>query len=143
MSLAVENMHAQPAGKLILTSVLKAGGDADTRMSDNNPVIMVLVNQRDCDGIRLLKSLGANLDILDRARDPIITKAAIGMDWDVVWCLMELGARFDYERGGARLPLSKALANKAPSRSSPIFTYKEKVWRRLKETGAVLAPLPN
>ena len=104
---------------------------------------MKFINLHDCEGVRLMKLLGADLDVHDRGGDPVITKAAVGMDWEVVWCLIELGARFDYENGGARQPLSRSLANKAPSRSSPLFTYKEKVWQRLRDAGIAVRPLPN
>ncbi len=141
VSLAVENYKAQPAGDAIMQALFKAGADPNTIRPNGDPVIMKFVRAHDCDALRLMKSFGANLDIRDRTDDPIITKAAVAMNWDVVWCLMELGARFDYENGGASDPLSLSLANKAPSRSSPIFQYKEKVWQRLHDKGIALKPL--
>jgi hypothetical protein len=143
VSLAVENYRIQPNGQQIMKAVFQAGGKPDTRRPNGDPVLMKFINLHDCDGVRLMKSLGADLDAHDRGGDPVITKAAVGMDWDVVWCLIELGARFDYENGGARQPLSRSLANKAPSRSSPLFAYKEKVWQRLRDAGIAVPPLPN
>lgn len=143
VSLAVENYRIEPVGRQIMMAVFQAGGRPDTRRPNGDPVLMKFVNLHDCDGVRLMKSLGADLGARDRGGDPVITKAATGMDWDVVWCLVELGARFDYENGGARQPLSRSLANKAPSRSSPLFAYKEKVWQRLREAGIALPPLSN
>jgi hypothetical protein len=143
VSLAVENYRAGPAGPAIMKAVLEAGGDPNTIRPNGDPVIMKFVRARDCDALRLMKRAGANLDAVDRGRDPIITKAAVAMDWDVVWCLIELGARYDYEHGGARLPLSESLANKAPSPSSPIYAYKKKVWQLLKDHGVALSPLPQ
>ncbi len=143
VGLAVGNVHAQPAGRRILESVVRAGGHPDTRQPDRDPVIMRFVVDHDCDGLRLMKSLGANLDILDRARDPLITKAAVGNDWDVVWCLIELGARYDYEDGSSRLPLSESLARRTPARDSPLYPYKVKVWQLMKDRGLpVRALLP-
>jgi hypothetical protein len=141
VSLAVRNYRVKPAGPDILMALLRAGGDPNTRMRSREPILMHFVNQHDCDAIRMLKSFGADLDILDRARDPVITKAAAGMDWDVVWCLIELGARSNYENGAARLPLS-GFANKAPSPSSPLYPYKVKVWEHLRSQGVPLAPIP-
>lgn len=141
VSLAVENYRAKPDGQPILMALFQAGGLPDTRRPNGDPILMKFVNLHDCDGVRMMKSVGANLDVRDRGDDPVITKAALGMDWDVVWCLMELGARFDYEDGSARSPLSRSLANKAPSRSSPLFAYKEKVWRRLRDAGISVPPL--
>lgn len=143
VSLAVENYRVEPNGRAIMLAIIKGGGRPDTRRPNGDPVLMKFVNLHDCEGVRLIKSLGADLDIRDRAGDPVITKAAVGLDWDVVWCLIELGARFDYENGGARQPLGRSLANKAPSRSSPMFAYKEKVWQLLKDKGYALAPLPQ
>jgi ankyrin repeat protein len=143
VSLAVENYRIQPNGQQIMKAVFQAGGRPDTRRPNGDPVLMKFINLHDCDGVRLMKSLGADLDAHDRGGDPVITKAAVGMDWDMVWCLIELGARFDYEGGGARQPLSRSLANKAPSRSSPLFAYKERVWQRLRDAGIAVPPLPN
>lgn len=143
VSLAVENYRIQPVGQQIMMAVFQAGGRPDTRRPNGDPVLMKFVNLHDCDGVRLMKSLGADLDARDRGGDPVITVAALGMDWDVVWCLIELGARFDYENGGARDPLSLSLRNKAPSRGSPLFAYKEKVWQRLRDAGIAVLPLPN
>lgn len=141
VSLAVENYRAKPNGQPILMALFLAGGLPDTRRPNGDPVLMKFVNLHDCDGVRMMKSVGANLDVRDRGGDPVITKAALGTDWDVVWCLMELGARFDYEDGSARSPLSRSLANKAPSRGSPLFAYKDKVWRRLRDAGISVPPL--
>ena len=135
VSLAVENYRSQPYGQQIMMAVFQAGGHPDTRRPNGDPMLMKFVNLHDIEGVRMMKSVGADLDARDRANDPVITKAALGMDWDVVWCLIELGARFDYEDGSARAPLSRSLANNAPSRSSPLFVYKEKVWRHLHDAG--------
>lgn len=143
VSLAVENYRVQPVGQQIMMAVFQAGGRPDTRRPNGDPVLMKFVNLHDCDGVRLMKSLGADLDARDRGGDPVITKAAVGMDWDVVWCLIELGARFDYEHGGARQPLSRSLANKAPSPGSPLFAYKQKVWQRLRDAGMAVPALPD
>lgn len=143
VSLAVENYRIQPTGQQIMMAVFKAGGRPDTRRPNGDPVLMKFINLHDCEGVRLMKSLGADLDARDRGGDPVVTKAAVGMDWEVVWCLIELGARFDYENGGARQPLSRSLANKAPSRSSPLFAYKERVWQRMRDAGIAVHPLPN
>lgn len=143
VSLAVEHYRAKPYGQQIMMALFQAGGRPDTRRPNGDPILMKFVNLHDCDGVRMMKSVGADLDARDRSGDPPITKAALGMDWDVVWCLIELGARFNYENGGARDPLSLSLTNKAPSRSSPLFQYKEKVWQRLRDAGVALPPLRN
>jgi len=137
VSLAVENYRRAPE---IMFALIRAGGNPNTRRPDDDPVIMRFVNDRNCDFIRHMKALGANLDNTNRTDDPIITDAAIGADWDVVWCLIELGAKYDYE-GKSRRPLSKAFFDNFPSPDSPIFPYKKKVWQFLKEHGIAVPPL--
>jgi hypothetical protein len=137
VSLAVENYRQAPG---IMFAVIRAGGDPNTRWSDGDPVIMRFVNDRNCEFIRNMKALGANLDITTGTGDPIITAAAIGTDWDVVWCLIELGAKYDYE-DKVRDPLSKSFFDNFPSPDSPIFPYKKKVWQFLKEHGIAVPPL--
>ncbi|MDD5295819.1 MAG: hypothetical protein PHU46_02800 [Rhodocyclaceae bacterium] len=137
VSLAVENYRNAPE---IMFAVIRGGGNPDTRRPDDDPVIMRFVNDRNCEFIRHMKALGANLDITSRMGDPIISDAAIGADWDVVWCLIELGARYDYE-GKVRDPLSKSFFDDFPAPDSPIFPYKKKVWQFLKEHGIAVPPL--
>ncbi len=137
VSLSVENYRHAPE---IMFTVIRAGGNPDTRGPDNDPVIMRFVDDCNCEFIRHMKALGANLDIKSRTGDPIITDAAIGADWDVVWCLLELGVQYDYE-GKSRRPLSKAFFDEFPSPDSPIFPYKKKVWQFLKEHGIAVPPL--
>ena len=136
VSLAVENYGRAPE---IMVAVIEGGGDPNTLRPDEDPVIMRFVNDCNCELIRRMKTLGANLDIEDRSGDPIITTAGLGCDWDVVWCLIELGAKYDYELT-SRQPLSKSLAHKFPSHDSPIYPYKKKVWQFLKEHGVAVRP---
>ena len=88
-----------------------------------------------------MKSLGANLDVLDRGGDPFITNVAMSADWDMVWALIELGAAYDYEHGDCRQPLSKSLGLRYPSPDSPLYPYKLKVWQFLKDKGLSVKPL--
>lgn len=137
VSLAVENYRDAPE---IMFAVFKGGGDPNTRRPDNDPVIKRFMNDRNCEFIRHMRALGADLDITTRADDPIITSASTARDWDVVWCLIELGAKYDYEKTSRR-PLSRSLAAKTPSPDSPIYPYKKNVWQFLKDHGVVVQPL--
>ena len=137
VSLAVENYRSAPD---IMFAVIRGGGNPDTRRPDDDPVIMRFVNDRNCEFIRHMKALGANLDITSRAGDPIITSAGTRRDWDIVWCLIELGAKYDYEQTSRR-PLSRPLAADFPAPDSPIFPYKKKVWQFLKDHGIAVPPL--
>ena len=137
VSLAVENYRRAPE---IMEMIFRGGGDPNTRRPDNDPVIMRFVNDRNCDGIRRMKALGADLDITTRGGDPLITDASVGQDWDVVWCMIELGAKFDYEQTSRR-PIGRSLKRAFPSPDSPIYPYKVKVWEFLKAHGIAVPPL--
>lgn len=137
VSLAVENYREAPD---IMFAIFKGGGNPDTRRPDNDPVIMRFLNDRNCEFIRHMKTLGADMDITTRGDDPLITDASTARDWDVVWCLIELGAKYDHEKTSRR-PLSRSLAAKTPSPGSPIFPYKKKVWQFLKDRGIAVQPL--
>ncbi len=137
VSLAVENYRRAPE---ILFMLLSTGGDPNIRQPDDDPVIMRFIDDRNCEYIRKMKEFGADLDILTRGEDPIITDAAVARDWDIVWCLIELGAKYDYEQT-SRIPISESLVGTFPSPDSPIYPYKVKVWEFLKAHGIAVPPL--
>ena len=141
VSLAVKSVRAAPHGRDILLAVFHAGGDPDTRQPDGDPVLMRFILDHDPAGLRLMKSLGADLDILDRAGDPLVTGVAMAQDWDMVWALIELGAKVDYEHGRSRQPLSLAFKGRYPARDSPLYPAKLKVWRFLTDKGIALPPM--
>lgn len=141
VSLAATSYRATPQGRDILIAVVRAGGDPDTRQPDGDPVLMQFVLAHDAAGLKLMKSLGANLDVVDRGGDPFITNVALSQDWDMVWALIELGAAYDYESGHCRQPLSKALSLRYPAPDSPLYPYKRKVWQFLKDKGLPVKPL--
>jgi hypothetical protein len=138
--LAVESHAVEPSGKDILAMIMKAGGDPNTLRPDGDPVIIRFTYDHDLDDLRWFKSLGANLDIIGRAEEPIIADVAYGQNWDSVWIMIELGARYDYEK--TVHPLSKAL--NSPYASSPdsiLYPYKLKVWQLFKDRGFAVRPL--
>ncbi|MEA3642485.1 MAG: ankyrin repeat domain-containing protein [Lamprobacter sp.] len=137
VSLAVDNYRAAPE---IMEQIFEAGGNPNTLRPNNNPVIMRFVHDRNCERLRYMKSIGADLDVRTRADDPIITDAAVAQDWDIVWCLIELNARYDYETT-ARSPISRSLSRGFPAPDSPIYPYKVKVWEFLKSHGIAVPPL--
>jgi hypothetical protein len=102
---------------------------------------MRFILDHDAEGLKLMKSLGADLNTPDRAGRPLITNVAMSQDWDMVWALIELGAEVDYENGKSTQPLSKALSLKYPAPDSPLHPYKVKVWQFLKERGLPVQPL--
>jgi hypothetical protein len=138
--LAVENHAAKPNGHAILEMVMQGGGDPDTRRPDRDPVLMRFIYDHDLDDLRWFKSLGANVDIPARTSRPLIADAAFGQNWDSVWCLIELGAQYDYEH--TLYPLSEALDSTfGSSPDSPLFAAKFKVWQLLKDKGLPVKPL--
>jgi uncharacterized protein len=136
--LAVENHAAGPSGHAILEMIMKAGGDPNTRRADGDPVIMRFVYDHDLADLRWFRTLGADVDIAARSGRPLIADAAFGQNWDSVWCLIELGARYDYEH--TLYPLSEAL--NSPYGSAPdslLYPYKLRVWQRLKDDGIAVS----
>ncbi|MBW8759595.1 MAG: hypothetical protein JF586_18505 [Burkholderiales bacterium] len=142
VTLAAKSYQAVPHGREILAAVIRGGGDPNSRQPDGDPILMQFVLAHDTAGLRMMKSLGANLDIRDRGGDPFITNVAMSSDWDMVWALIELGAAYDYEEGDCTQPLSKALKLRYPSSDSPLYPYKLKVWQFLKDKGVAVRPLP-
>jgi hypothetical protein len=141
VSLAVKSYLAKPFGRDIMLALFKAGGDPNTRQPDGDPVLMRFIYDRDAAGLKLMKQLGANLDIPDRTGDPLVTSLAMSQDWDMAWALIELGAAYDYENGRCRRPLSLALKGRYPAPDSPLYPYKLKVWHLLKDKGLAVPPL--
>ncbi len=141
VSLATENYAAKPNGHAIMLAVMQGGGDPNTLRPDRDPVIRRFINDHDLDDVRLFKQFGANLDIIGRGNEPLITSVAMAQDWDGVWCLIELGARYDYEHGKSTQPLSDALSLRFPAPDSPMYPYKVKVWQLMSDKGLPVKPL--
>ena len=141
VSLAVKSCRANPHGQEIMLAVFRAGGDPDARQPDGDPVLMRFILDHDAAGLAMMKALGANLDILDRGGDPLVTNVAMSQDWDMVWALIELGVDVDYENGKSRQPLSLAFKGQYPAPDSPLYPYKLKVWHFLKDKGIALPPM--
>ena len=80
----------------ILDILLDAGADPNTLLNDGDPIIVQFLADHDLNAIRYLHGKGANIDARDRSNDPLIIKEGIGEDWDSVWTLLELGAKFYY-----------------------------------------------
>lgn len=137
--LAVENHATKPSGHAILQMIMKSGGDPNTLRPDRDPVIARFLFDHDLDDLRWFAAFGANVDIVGRGFRPLIANAAFGQNWDGVWCLVELGAKYDYEN--TLYPLSEALDS--PYGSSPdgsVYPYKRKVWQLMKDKGLTVRP---
>jgi ankyrin repeat protein len=137
VSLAVANYRRAPE---VMRAVFAAGGNPNMRRPDDDPVIMRFVNDRSCEHIRYMKSLGADLEITTRTGDSLVSDTAVSGDWDVTWCLLELGA--NPTSAHSRLPLIRLLRGTFPAPDSPIYPYKLKVWQLMKDRGHPVEPLP-
>jgi len=137
--LAVQSRLAKPKGQEILAMIMKAGGDPNTRRPDGDPVLVSFTYDHDLESLRWFKSLGADLDIIGRDNEPIIAGQAYSQNWDCVWVMIELGARYDYEN--TVFALSKAInGSYASSPDSILYSYKLKVWQLFKEHGFAVKP---
>jgi len=141
--LAARNAQAMPHGAAILQAVLAAGGDPDAREANREPVLMRFVDRQDCAGIAALKSFGADLDILSKNGIPVIMEAALARDWDVVWCLIDLGARYDYGSQSDLWSLPINLDDDVPGQGSIVYPFKLRVWQFLKDRGIAVRPMRN
>ena len=83
-------------------------------------MIRRFLNDHDLDDVRLFKQLGANLDIIGRGSEPLMTSVALAQDWDGVRYLVELGGRYHYEHGQSAEPISDALSLRFPALDSPM-----------------------
>ena len=129
-----------------LLLALQAGGDPNTRRPNNDPIIMRFVADRNLDAIRMMKSRGADIDIRERTDRPLVISAALVEYWDVVWCLLELGARFDYKDDPITMKdiLRPKKTTPTPP-DSPLWPYKVKSWQFMRQHGLALPDLhgPN
>lgn len=123
-----------------LIMALKSGGDPNTRESDADPIIASFIAARNIKAIQLLASMGADLNVRGRNSRPLIVDASLTQDWDVVWCLLELGAKFDYT-GEAHTMAAGFKNYKATSPDSPLYTFKQKSYDFLTAHGLALPPL--
>ena len=142
VALAVSNHATPPTGHAILEMIMRSGGDPNTRRPDGDPVLMSLIYDHDLDDLRWFKSLGADVNVPARTSRPLIADVAFGQNWDSTWCLIELGARFDYEN--TPYALSQALATPyATAPDAQLYPYKRKVWEHLQAHGVAVRPWPG
>ena len=123
-----------------LVLALKSGGDPNTRKADADPIIASFIAARNIKGIQFLASMGADVNARGRNAAPLIVDASLTQDWDVVWCLLELGAKFDYTT--ENFSVEAGFRNyKATPPDSPLYAYKQKSYEFLTAHGLALPPL--
>jgi len=137
VTLAVRAYNKEPD---LLAIVLKSGGDPNTRQPDGDPVIAHFIHDHNLEAIRFMKAAGADIDARSRSGDPLIIEVGITEDWDVLWTLLDLGAKYDYPDEPMNLVKAFATPEVTPP-DSPLWPYKVKVWKFLHERGLPLPPL--
>jgi uncharacterized protein len=118
----------------LLDMLLNAGADPNTLLNDGDPIIVHFLADHDLNAIRYLHGKGANIDARDRSNDPLIISEGISQDWDSVWTLLELGAKFDYPNH----PFTWRHIFSRPGIISPassLWPFKVKSWKFLKQHG--------
>ena len=131
VTLAIRAYKREPE---LLHMVLKSGGDPNTLFSNGDPVIVRFLNDFNFDAVRYLKDAGANIDVGNKSEDPLVISYGISKDWDVVWTLLELGAKYDYPQEAFTWQYIFSTPDTTPP-DSPLWPYKVKVWRFLKQNG--------
>lgn len=132
---------AEAYGKVpeLLEMLLNHGGDPSIRGSDDDPIITNFLTAFDFDAVRYLASKGADINARTNTKRPLVVSYALSGDWDAVWVLLKLGA--DYNYADEQLNIEGLLND--PDRhapGSPLWPYKVKVWKFLKEKGVAVAP---
>lgn len=123
-----------------LRAAIKAGGDPNTLGPDEDPILGDFIANHNNEGIKTLSKLGADINIKGRDGDPFVVSAAFSQDWDAVWCLLELGAKYDYTTFHSQIQAGFRNYKVVPP-GSPLWKYKQQSWEFLKARGVDLPPL--
>jgi hypothetical protein len=123
--------------------VIASGGSPNTIAANNDPIILYFLQLRNTEGLKFLKTAGADINVRNRSGDPLIIASALSTDWDMVWELIELGAKYDYKEGvdGIRYDLPGILKLKVPSPDSPLWKFKVKTRDFLASHGMSVAEM--
>jgi hypothetical protein len=134
VTLAVRAYKREPE---LLHMILKSGGDPNTLFSNGNPIIVRFLNDFNFDAVRYIKNVGANIDARNKSERSFIISYSISEDWDVVWILLELGAKYIYFHEPMNWRKIFSTPNITPP-DSPLWPYKVKVWKFLKQNKQVV-----
>jgi len=128
--------------KRYLEYLLDHKGDPNSKLPGGNPLFTRIAILHDLDAIRWLVSKGADVNAISRTERPLIVYYSTSIDWDTVWTLMELGANYKFTNPLFAWSDRFYKPQKTPP-GSPLFEYKEKVWRKLCESGIEVPPLTS
>lgn len=122
-----------------LRLVLDHGGDPNTREPNDSPILIRLIAESNIEGIRLLASKRADLNITDRTGDPAVLVAGSIEHWEAAYTLLELGADWRKIRGGRTLAYTSTTSSAAPG--SAAYPWLKKTIEFLKSKGVAYPPL--
>ncbi len=127
--------------KRYLELLLENGGDPNSKRPNGDPIITRFGNDHNLEALRWLVSKGADVNATSDGF-PLVFDYATSIDWDTVWTLMELGANYHFTDPRFIWKEDFADTSETPP-GSPLFEYKEKVWRKLCESGIEVPPLTS
>ncbi len=128
VTLAVMAYEKEPE---LLKMIMKSQGNPNALLPDKNPIIEYFLSARNFKGARFLAESGANINARTRAKRPLIISHGIRENWDVVWTLIELGAKYSYPK--ENFTWKEIFSNPdATPPDSPLWPLKVKVWKFLK-----------
>jgi len=123
-----------------LEYLLDHGGDPNSTLPGGDPLFTRIALLHDLDALRYLISKGADVNAISCTEYPLVFDYADSTDWDIVWVLIESGAKYVID--DPRCSWSEEFyAPRINAPGSPLFEYKEKVWRFLCEHGVEVPPL--
>jgi uncharacterized protein len=123
-----------------LEYLLDHGGDPNSTLPGGDPLFTRIALLHDLDAMRYLIKKGADVNTICRTGEPLLFDSVSSNDWDTVWLLIEHGAK--YTTDDPRYNWSEEFHNpRLNAPGSPLFEYKEKVWRFLCEHGVEVPPL--
>ncbi len=134
VTLAVRAYKKKPK---LLKMVMDSGGNPDILFPDNTPVIEYFLNGREYEGARYLIDSGANIDARTRAKRPLIISHGLRENWDVVWTLLQFGAKYDYPHEAFTWQDIFSTPDTTPP-DSPLWPFKVKAWKFLKENKQIV-----
>ena len=126
--------------KRYLKYLLDHGGDPNSTLPGKDPLLTRIALEHDLEAIRWLVSKGADVNAISRTEYPLVIKYAGTVDWDTAWTLMDLGANYKFTDPRFNWFEMFYSPTQSPP-GSPLFEYKEKVWRKLCENGVEVPPL--
>ncbi len=129
VTLAVRAYKKDPG---LLEMLINAGGNPNALFPDKSPAIEYFLNDRNFKGAEALIEAGADINALTRAKRPLIISHGIRENWDVVWFLIECGARYNYPDEAFTWQEIFSTPKTTPP-DSPLWPFKMKVWQFLKK----------